>query len=81
MSQTAIAKLEATDQQVLTDVQLLAHIQRGENWALSELYDRYGRLVFSLALKMLKDRTSAEEIAQQVFTNVWRRARLSSGTR
>ena len=76
MSQTAIApQLEATDQQVLTDEQLLALIVRGENWALSEIYDRYSRLVFSLALKILNDHASAEEIVQQVFTKVWRSAR------
>jgi len=82
MSQTAIApQLEATNQQDLTDAQLLALIARGENWALSEIYDRYTRLVFSLALKILNDRASAEKIVQQVFTKVWRSARLSSGTR
>ena len=76
MSQTAIApQLEATNQQVLTDAQLLVLIVRGENWALSEIYDRYSRLVFSLAVKILNDRASAEEIVQQVFTKVWRSAR------
>ena len=76
MLQTTIApQLEATTQQVLTDAQLLALIARGENWALSEIYDRYSRLVFSLALKILNDRASAEEIVQQVFTIVWRSAR------
>ena len=76
MAQIAIApQLEATHQQVLTDEQLVAFIVRGENWALSEIYDRYTRLVFSLALKILNDRASAEEIVQQVFTKVWRSAR------
>ncbi len=76
MLQTAIApQLKATNQQVLTDEQLLTLIARGENWALSEIYDRYTRLVFSLALKILNDRASAEEIVQQVFTKVWRYAR------
>jgi RNA polymerase sigma-70 factor (ECF subfamily) len=76
MSQTITAlQLEVTDQQVLPDAQLLALIARGENWALSEIYDRYTWLVFSLALKILNDRASAEEIVQQVFTKVWRSAR------
>ena len=76
MLQTTIApQLEATEQQVLTDAQLLVLIVRGENWALSEIYDRYSRLVFSLALKILNDHASAEEIVQQVFTKVWRSAR------
>ena len=76
MLQTAIApRSEATNQQVLTDAQLIALIVRGENWALSEIHDRYIRLVFSLALKTLNDQASAEEIVQQVFTEVWRHAR------
>src|SRR5512135_43458 len=76
MSQTTIApQLKAADQQILTDAQLLALIARGENWALSDIYDRYTWLVFSLALKILNDRASAEEIVQQVFTKVWRTAR------
>ena len=76
MSQTATApQLEVTNQQVLPDAQLLALIARGENWALSEIYDRYTQLVFSIALKILNDRASAEEIVQQVFTKVWRSAR------
>ena len=76
MLQTAIApQLEATNQQVLTDAQLLVLIVRGENWALSEIHDRYVRLVVSLALKTLNDQASAEEILQQVFTEVRRRAR------
>lgn len=61
-------------QQIFTDAQLLTLIGRGENWALSEMYARYAGLVFSIALKTLNDATSAEEIVQQVFTEVWRHA-------
>ena len=76
MLQTAMVPLlEATDEQILTDAQLLAFIVRGENWALSEIYARYAGLVFSIAIKILNDQVSAEEIVQQVFTKVWRHAR------
>jgi RNA polymerase sigma-70 factor (ECF subfamily) len=66
---------EAIDKRIFTDAQLLALIGRGENWALSEIYARYARLVFSIALKILNEQASAEEIVQQVFTEVWRQAR------
>jgi hypothetical protein len=57
MSQTAIApQLETTDQRDLTDAQLVALIGRGENWALSEIYARYARPVFSIGLKTMHDR-------------------------
>jgi RNA polymerase sigma-70 factor (ECF subfamily) len=76
MLQTAmIPLLEATNEPILTDAQLLAIIVRGENWALSEIYARYAGLVFSIALKTLNDQMMAEEIVQQVFTKVWRHAR------
>jgi RNA polymerase sigma-70 factor (ECF subfamily) len=64
-----------TGEQIFTDAQLLALIGRGENWALSEIHARYAGLVFSIALKTLNDQASAEEIVQQVFTEVWRQAR------
>jgi RNA polymerase sigma-70 factor (ECF subfamily) len=42
--------------------------------ALSVLYDRYGRLVYSLALNVLGDAESAEEVTQDVFVRVWEKA-------
>ena len=59
----------------LSDEELIALAARDESWALAELYDRYARLVFSLALKVLNDRASAEETVQEVFTKVWRGSR------
>jgi RNA polymerase sigma-70 factor, ECF subfamily len=66
--------LDATDAQIFTDAQLLDIIGRGENWALSEIYDRYARLVFAIALKTMRDAAHAEEIVQQVFMKVWQHA-------
>jgi RNA polymerase sigma-70 factor, ECF subfamily len=42
--------------------------------AISELYDRYGRLVFSLAVKIVGESTVAEEITQDVFVQIWNKA-------
>ena len=76
MLQTALfTGSEAIDKRIFTDAQLLALIGRGENWALSEIHARYARLVFSIALKILNEHAGAEEIVQQVFTEVWRQAR------
>lgn len=76
MLQTAmVPRLGAPDDQIFTDAQLLVFIARSENWALSEIYDRYARFVFSIALKSLNDQAGAEEVVQQVFTAVWRHAR------
>jgi RNA polymerase sigma-70 factor (ECF subfamily) len=43
--------------------------------ALSKLYDRYNRTVFGVGLKILGDRSSAEELVQEVFLKVWRSSR------
>jgi RNA polymerase sigma-70 factor, ECF subfamily len=71
---TVIPMREAIQAQIFTDAQLLTLIGHGENWALSEIYNRYASLVFSIALRTLSDRASAEEIVQVVFMKVWRHA-------
>jgi RNA polymerase sigma-70 factor (ECF subfamily) len=43
--------------------------------ALAAAYDAYGAATFGLLLRMLGDRAAAEDVQQQVFTEVWRRAR------
>jgi RNA polymerase sigma-70 factor, ECF subfamily len=61
----------------LSDEQLMARLTGPEvEAALSELYDRYIRTVYGVGIKILGDRSSAEELVQEVFLKVWR----SSGT-
>lgn len=57
------------------DETLVRLIVEARTEALGELYDRYGRLVFGLALNAVGDPATAEEIAQDVFLRVWQRAR------
>lgn len=57
------------------DDEALVHlIERAQPEALSELYDRYSRLVFSLARHMVGESELAEEITQDVFFRVWEKA-------
>ena len=56
------------------DVQLIRRIERAQSGALQELYDRYNRLVFSVAFAIVGDRGIAEEITLDVFVQVWKRA-------
>ena len=58
----------------LSDEELLKRIAAGDEEALVTLYDRYGRLVYSLAYQILQDHQLAEEITQDVFTRVWQSA-------
>ena len=56
------------------DGALIRLITQGHEPALGELYERYGRLVFSIATNSVSDAELAEEITQDVFLRVWRRA-------
>jgi RNA polymerase sigma-70 factor (ECF subfamily) len=58
----------------IDDAALLAAILRGETPALENLYDRYSKLVFSLAYQVTGDSGVAEEITQEVFLQVWNKA-------
>ena len=56
-----------------TDVSLLQRIAARDTAALAELYDRHSRLLFSLILRIVRDRGEAEEILQEAFVRVWMR--------
>lgn len=58
----------------LEDNALLKMMSQRQEQALSELYDRYSRLVFSVALNVLVDEALAEEVTQDVFLRVWEKA-------
>ncbi|HEU4327084.1 MAG TPA: sigma-70 family RNA polymerase sigma factor [Roseiflexaceae bacterium] len=64
----------AADLTTLRDDALLALIARRHDAALGVLYDRYVRLVYTVALRITGDRQTAEEVVQDVFQNVWQAA-------
>jgi RNA polymerase sigma-70 factor (ECF subfamily) len=53
---------------------LLRRLTAGDPHALGEVYDRYAGLVNGLALRILRDRTEAEDVVQEVFVQIWRQA-------
>ena len=53
---------------------LPARIAAGDQPALAEFYDASSAKVFGLAMKILADRTAAEEVTMDVYKQVWRRA-------
>ena len=55
-----------------SDPELMAAIGRQEVQAFEALYDRYSRLVFSTAYRVLGDSHSAEDVVQDVFVRLWR---------
>ncbi len=58
----------------LSDGDLMARVSKRDKRALEELYDRYSAAAMGLALKMLGERSAAEEIVQEAFWRVWKRA-------
>jgi RNA polymerase sigma factor (sigma-70 family) len=58
----------------LSDEALLALASRGDDASLGELYDRYGRVAYGLAHRVLRDPALAEDAVQEAFLAVWRSA-------
>ena len=69
------------------DIVLLERIVVRDERAVGDLYDRHHRLLFGLILRILRDRSEAEEVLQEVFVPIWldarrnlqRRARFAGG--
>jgi RNA polymerase sigma-70 factor, ECF subfamily len=55
------------------DAELVERLQRRDPQALGELYDRYGRIVYSLILRVVRDTGIAEDLVQETFLRVWNR--------
>ena len=64
----------AGEERIQADLALLTRILARDASAVGELYDRHNRLLFGLILRIIRDRSEAEEILQEVFLVVWDRA-------
>jgi RNA polymerase sigma-70 factor, ECF subfamily len=71
-SRSGAAQPTLAELKLLTDDQLMVQLQDGVNDALAVLFERYQRLVFSIALKIVRDRGEAEDVTQNVFLEIYR---------
>src|SRR5690349_5132755 len=55
------------------DIELMQRITQRDQAAFSELYQGYGKLVFSMAIRVVQNATLAEEVTQDTFMKVWNR--------
>lgn len=68
---TGRSSLPANEQ---SDEALIHAIAGGAVWAMEPLYQRYSRILYSLAYRMVSDHQIAEDLIQDAFLSVWRRA-------
>jgi len=71
-SRSGAAQPNLAELKLLTDDQLMVQLRDGVNDALAVLFERYQRLVFSIALKIVRDRGEAEDVTQNVFLEIYR---------
>src|SRR5919199_5109406 len=58
----------------LSDEAVVALVARSDEEALAELYDRFGRVAYGMALRVLRDEKLAEDAVQEGFLAAWRNA-------
>lgn len=63
------------------DEELARRLQRKEPQAMADLYDRYGRLAYSVILSVVRDPSLAEDLVQETFLRVWNRAHAFEAAR
>ena len=74
--------LARTDvKQTRNELALVSAIRSGEPGAMAELYDRYSGIVYSVALRVLGDTGTAEDVLQEVFMQLWRNPDLFDASR
>jgi RNA polymerase sigma-70 factor, ECF subfamily len=56
------------------DADLVRRLKARDPKAMSDLYDRYGRLAYSLICRVVRDPSAAEDLLQETFMRVWNRA-------
>jgi len=57
------------------DERLLDRVRTGDQQAMTDIFDQYGRMVYSVALRVLGDPGHAEDVMQEVLFKVWREPR------
>jgi len=65
---------DPVDDKAALDAAAVARVADGDAVALRDLYDRYGRVIYSFAYRLTHDATLSEECVQDVFVALWRRA-------
>jgi RNA polymerase sigma-70 factor (ECF subfamily) len=55
-----------------SDAELMERVCAQDQIAMADVFDRYGSLVYSVALRVLRDPAQAEDVMQEIFFQVWK---------
>ncbi len=69
-----LARMNDSGAQSPADAELLRRISQRDEAAMATLFDRYARIVYSIALRVLHDPSEAEDVMQEVLMQIWRGA-------
>jgi RNA polymerase sigma-70 factor (ECF subfamily) len=56
------------------EIEILKRISQGDRKSFEEIYDRFSRILFAAAFRVLNDRVAAEDVLQDVFLQIWEKA-------
>ena len=76
-----IGRRQSEDRTRLADEDLLARVDDHDERAFEVLYDRHGKVAWSLAFRLLGDREAAEDLVQEAFVAVWNGASAYSAAK
>lgn len=74
-----MASESSIDQQ--SEIELLRRVGQGDRKGFEDLYDRFSGVLFSTALQILNDHREAEDVVQEVFIQIWDKAKLYDAAR
>jgi RNA polymerase sigma-70 factor (ECF subfamily) len=66
---------QRTEETACSESELIERMHARDAQALAEIFDRYGRLVFTVVLRVVHDASTAEDLVQETFLRVWNRVR------
>ncbi|MBV8901011.1 MAG: sigma-70 family RNA polymerase sigma factor [Verrucomicrobia bacterium] len=64
-----------------SEIELLRRVGQGDRKSFEDLYDRFSGVLFSTALQILNDHREAEDVVQEVFVQIWDKAKLYDAAR
>ena len=64
-----------------SEIELLRQVGQGDRRSFEQLYERFSRVLFSIAYRMLKSQEAAEDVLQDVFVQIWKKAPLFDPSR